>query len=83
VFSPFSNFGPGSLCGASPSQKVNDQNDKRNYQQQVNQAAGYMQAESQKPKNQNNYKDGPKHESSLLPYMRMRTELSHAHASIA
>jgi hypothetical protein len=50
----------------SPSgQQVEDQNDHRQYQKQVNQGAGYMEAETQKPENQKNYEDCPEHSHSL------------------
>jgi hypothetical protein len=45
--------------------QVEDQNDQRYNQQKVNQAAGYMEAETQQPQNQENYENCPKHGCAL------------------
>jgi hypothetical protein len=52
---------------ASPSDEVIDQNDDRNHQKNVNQAAGHMKAEAQEPQNNKYYKDGPEHTFSSTP----------------
>jgi hypothetical protein len=50
----------------SPSgDQVDDQYDHSYNQQQVDQAACYMEAESQKPENQQNSKNGPEHNLAL------------------
>jgi hypothetical protein len=46
-------------------QQVEDQDDHRQYQKKVNQAAGNMEAEAQEPENQKNHKDCPKHSYSF------------------
>jgi hypothetical protein len=54
-----------SETGSASGQQVEDQDDYRQYQKQVNQGAGYMEAETQKPENQKNYEDCPEHSYSL------------------
>jgi hypothetical protein len=50
------------LNGASaPGDQVDNQNDQRHYQQNMNQAAGDVQAKAQKPQNHKNYEYCPKH----------------------
>jgi hypothetical protein len=46
--------------------QVDDQNHQRYYQQQVNQAAGDVQAEPQEPQNQKNNENRPKHINLLF-----------------
>jgi hypothetical protein len=51
-----------SLKTAPPtSQQVNDKNNQRDNQEKVNQTAGNMEAEAQKPEHENDDKDRPKH----------------------
>jgi hypothetical protein len=47
--------------GAASTDQVNHQDDQRNYQQNVNQATGDVEAKAQKPQNQQNDKNCPKH----------------------
>jgi hypothetical protein len=47
-------------------QQVEDQDDYRQYQEQVNEAAGDMEAEAQEPENHENYEQCPKHILLLL-----------------
>jgi hypothetical protein len=47
-------------------QQVEDQDDHRQYQEQVNEAAGNMEAEAQEPENHKNYEQCPKHILLLL-----------------
>jgi hypothetical protein len=46
--------------------QVDDEHDKRDNQQQMDQAASNVQAESNNPQNQKNYKDRPEHMLSFL-----------------
>jgi hypothetical protein len=46
--------------------QLNQQNNERDNQQQVNQTTRDMKAEAEKPQNQNDYKDRPEHNSSLF-----------------
>jgi hypothetical protein len=46
---------------SSPADEIEDQNDHRDDQQNVNQTAGDVKAEAKQPQNQENYKDCPKH----------------------
>src|ERR1019366_5374011 len=41
--------------------QVNDQHHQRNHQQQVNQTAGYVEAETKKPQNQKHNENCPEH----------------------
>jgi hypothetical protein len=43
------------------SKQVDEQHNHRDNQQQMDQASSHVKAESQKPHNEQNYKDGPKH----------------------
>ena len=52
--------------GSAAGDQVDDEHDQRGNQQQVNQAAGYMQAEPEEPQNQQNGKYGPEHRPSFL-----------------
>jgi hypothetical protein len=54
------------LCHPSAAEQVNNQYNECNYQQDVNQTAGYMEAEPQQPKNQKHNKNSPKHSVGLL-----------------
>jgi hypothetical protein len=45
----------------APGHQVEDQDDQRNHQQNVNQTTGNVEAESQKPQNQNDDKNCPEH----------------------
>jgi hypothetical protein len=45
--------------------QVEDQDDQRDHQQKVNQAAGYVETETQKPQNQNDNQNCPKHIFSI------------------
>jgi hypothetical protein len=47
--------------GSASGDQVEDQDDQRDYQQNVNHAAGYVKAEAQEPQKQNDDKDCPKH----------------------
>jgi hypothetical protein len=47
------------------SQQVDDQNDYRDHQQQVDQAARYVKAETQQPQNQQDHKNSPQHIAHL------------------
>lgn len=49
------------LRNSSTRQQVDDQDNQRNHQQQVNEAAGHVKAEPQKPENQKHYENCPKH----------------------
>jgi hypothetical protein len=40
---------------------LQNQNDERNHQQEVNQISGYLKAKTQYPEDQENNKNGPKH----------------------
>jgi hypothetical protein len=44
---------------AAAAQQVNDENHECNHQQQVNQTAGYVKTDSQKPENQKNRHNSP------------------------
>jgi hypothetical protein len=48
-----------------PADQVKDQDDQSDYQQKVDQTTGYVQAETQKPQNQNDDKDCPEHMHSF------------------
>jgi hypothetical protein len=52
--------------------QVNDQHHQRNHQQQVNQAAGYVEAETKKPQNQKHNENCPKHVDLLRSFDRPR-----------
>jgi hypothetical protein len=45
--------------------QVEDQDDQRDHQQKMNQAAGYVETETQKPQNQNDNQNCPKHIFSI------------------
>src|SRR5437764_473423 len=60
--------------GSAAGDQVDDEHDQRGNQQQVNQAAGYMQTEPEEPKNQQNGKYGPEHRPSLLSSRKLRWE---------
>jgi hypothetical protein len=45
--------------------QVNDQDHHCDDQQDMDEAAGHVKAEAEKPQNQQNYKDCPKHKSPL------------------
>jgi phage-related protein len=64
-FSVVPNLGTGyclsSARSSSPAQEVNDQNHQSHNQQYVDQASADMQTETQKPQNQKNNKNRPKH----------------------
>jgi len=51
--------------GSAAGDQVDDEHDQRGNQQQVNQAAGYMQTEPEEPENQQNRKNGPEHRPSF------------------
>lgn len=51
---------------ASADNQVENKNNHGNNQQQVNQAATEVHAEAQKPQNEDDYKDCPKHNSTFL-----------------
>jgi hypothetical protein len=51
----------------SPAHQVNDQDHQRYDQKQVNQAAGHVETEAEKPQNQKQNKDCPKHSDLLRP----------------
>jgi hypothetical protein len=53
-------------CGSTAAHKVNDENHKRHHKQQVDQAAGHVETETEKPKNQKHYENRPKHIYSPL-----------------
>jgi hypothetical protein len=55
-----------SVITTASSDQVEDQNNQRYYQQNMNEAAGNVKAESQEPQNQKNYKNRPKHKSSFV-----------------
>src|SRR2546423_14712909 len=69
-FRIFKNSNDGSAAG----DQVNNKHDHCGDQQQVNQAAGYMQTEPEEPKNQQNGKYGPEHRPSLLSSRKLRWE---------
>lgn len=61
---------------SSAGNQVNDQHNHGNHQQQVDQAAANMEAESQKPENQQNRENCPKHVfPSHEPRQALRCEL--------
>ena len=49
------------LVAPSPRNEVEDEHDERNYQQDVNQPACDVKAETQQPQNQNDDKNRPQH----------------------
>jgi len=49
------------LNGPTSGHQVDDQDDQRDHQQNVNQSAGYVQGETKKPQDQQDYEDCPKH----------------------
>jgi hypothetical protein len=55
-----------SSYGATATQKVNDENYKRDHKQQMDQAASHMETEAEKPQNQKHYENCPKHICSPL-----------------
>jgi hypothetical protein len=57
--------------------QVNDQYHQRNHQQQVNQTAGYVEAETKKPQNQKHNENCPKHVDLLRSFERPRKLISH------
>jgi hypothetical protein len=58
-------FAPSSSRSAAPGHQVNNENDDRHYQQQVDQASSYVQAKTQQPQDQENRNYCPKH---CLPF---------------
>ena len=58
------------LRHASAAYKVDDQHDDRNHQQQVNQSACDVKAESKKPENQKHNKNCPKHVAPIRSFER-------------
>jgi hypothetical protein len=46
---------------ASPREQIDQKHNQSNHKQDMNQSAGDMQAEAQKPKYKNDYKNCPKH----------------------
>jgi len=52
---------PVSQCAPSSGHQVEDQDQQRHNQQQVDQATGDMKAETQKPQNHQHYENCPKH----------------------
>jgi c-di-GMP-binding flagellar brake protein YcgR len=55
------------LRNAAAADQVEDQNDDRNDDQKVDQGAANMEAETQEPQNQKNYKERPEHNFSFAP----------------
>ena len=49
------------MSGPSPAYQVENKNNQRYNQEKMNKSAGNMEAETQKPQNENDYKDCPKH----------------------
>src|SRR5262249_23676783 len=72
-FSPIQDL-KNSNDGSAAGDQVDDEHDQRGNQQQVNQAAGYMQTEPEEPENQQNGKYGPEHRPSLLSSKKLRWE---------
>jgi len=58
-------------CGPTAAQKVNDENYKRHHKQQVDQTAGHMETEAEKPQNQKHYENCPKHIYSPLLILKL------------
>jgi hypothetical protein len=56
---------PISQGSTASADQVEDQDDQRDHQQKVNQAAGYVETETQKPQNQNDNQNCPKHIFSI------------------
>jgi hypothetical protein len=71
---------------APPRDQVDDQHNQRNNQQNVNQAAGNMEAEAQKPQNEEDDKDCPEHSYSFFtlrtPENRDRSPASKTHLAV-
>jgi hypothetical protein len=59
-----------STRSASSAQQVNDQDYQTHNQEQVDQAAADMQAETQKPQDQKNNQNCPKHGNLLFPHAK-------------
>jgi hypothetical protein len=49
------------LDSAAARQKLNDENDERHHEQEVNKAAETSNGETEQPENENNRQEGPKH----------------------
>jgi hypothetical protein len=54
------------LYRSAPADQLNEQNDDGDHQQHMNEVAGDVEAESQKPQDQQDYENGPKHLKNLL-----------------
>jgi hypothetical protein len=61
--------------GAATREQVHDQDHQRNDQEEMNEPSGYMETETQKPQDQQKYKDRPKHNASLVSLRRLRCML--------
>jgi hypothetical protein len=59
---------PSSNRTSSSAQQVDDQNHQPHNQQQVDQTSAHMQTETQKPQNQKNNQNGPKHVTLLCSF---------------
>src|SRR6266576_2847705 len=61
------NPGPGSnrfamtILNAASCNQLDDKNDQRNHQDQVNQTAAYLERKTKQPENDENYQNGPEH----------------------
>jgi hypothetical protein len=62
--------------------QVNDQHYDGNYQQQVNETAGYVEAKAEKPQNQKHNKNSPEHVDLLCSFDRPKEGLSVESSSI-
>ena len=52
--------------------QINDQNDKRNDEEQMNQSAPYVPEKTEKPQNEKDYEYGPKHRFIQLVFFQPR-----------
>jgi hypothetical protein len=61
LVTPFISLRRFACLAASAGDEVEDEYDERYHQQQMDEAAGNVEAESEQPQDQNNYEDGPEH----------------------
>jgi hypothetical protein len=65
---------------AAAAHEVNHQNDQGNHQQQMDQTASHVEAETQKPQNQDYYEYRPKHVCLLRSFVDLLVPASHLFA---